>query len=70
MEDQMLRLSVSGMTCGHCAGTVKEAVQNVAPGANVQVDLATGTVAVDKRDSALIRSAIKAARYTVVNQAA
>jgi copper chaperone len=70
MEDQMLRLSVSGMTCGHCAGTVKEAVQNVAPGANVQVDLATGTVAVDKRDSALIRSAIKAARYTVVDQAA
>lgn len=43
----MLTLKVEGMSCGHCVRAVTEAVQEVAPGAGVHVDLATGLVRVD-----------------------
>jgi copper chaperone len=37
-------LSVQEMTCGHCVKTVTAAVQAISPGAEVEVDLAAGTV--------------------------
>lgn len=66
----MLRFSVKGMTCGHCAGSVTQAVRAVAPGANVRVDLPTGTVEVDRGEAAAIRAAIEEAGYTVTSEAA
>lgn len=42
----MITLEVPGMTCGHCAGAIKRAVQGVDPAASVAVDLASKRVAV------------------------
>ena len=41
--------AVSDMTCGHCADRVKKAALSVAPGADVQVDLASGDVTIESR---------------------
>lgn len=42
----MLKLKVSGMTCGGCAKSVTNAVKKVAPAADVNVDLKAGEVTV------------------------
>lgn len=58
---------VQGMSCGHCAGAVKQAVQSVDPQAEVQVDLASGKVEVQSRqDAAAIARAIEEEGYKVV----
>ena len=41
---ETLILTVQGMTCGHCVRAVTEAIRAEDPGAEVAVDLATGTV--------------------------
>lgn len=62
----MLSLQVEGMSCGHCVKAVTEAVQEVAPGAKVDVDLTTGKVQVDgAHDVAAVSHAITEAGYTV-----
>ena len=62
----MLTLKVEGMTCGHCVRAVTEAVQEVAPGAGVQVDLAAGLVRVDgPAPPEAVAHAIEAAGYRV-----
>jgi copper chaperone len=38
------KFEVTGMTCGHCASAVQNAVQMVDPEAQVTVDLPTGHV--------------------------
>ncbi|MBU1359531.1 MAG: heavy-metal-associated domain-containing protein [Gammaproteobacteria bacterium] len=38
------KFEVTGMSCGHCASTVQNAVQTVDPEAQVTVDLETGHV--------------------------
>jgi copper chaperone len=38
------KFDVVGMTCGHCASAVQNAVQTVDPEAQVTVDLPTGHV--------------------------
>ena len=40
----MLKFKVTGMTCGHCVKAVTQAVQSVAPQAQVEVNLETGEV--------------------------
>ncbi|SDB61573.1 cation transporter [Belnapia rosea] len=40
----MLTLQVEGMSCGHCVRAVTEAIRTLDPKAEVQVDLAAGTV--------------------------
>lgn len=40
----MLELKIEGMTCQHCVRAVTDAVHTVLPGAEVSVDLETGTV--------------------------
>lgn len=42
-----MEFQVGGMTCGHCVKAVTEAIQAVDPEAQVQVDLASGRVAVE-----------------------
>lgn len=58
--------TVSGMTCGHCVGTVKFEVGKIAGVTAVDVDLATGKVTVtgdDPIDETLVREAVEEAGY-------
>jgi copper chaperone len=67
----MLKLKVSGMTCGGCAKSVERAVVAAAPGAKVSVDLQSGQVAVDgPAAKQAVVSAIEDAGYDVVGEAA
>lgn len=54
---------VNDMTCGHCVGTVRQALEAALPGAEVSVDLATHRVSFtgDRRKG---EEAIKDAGYT------
>ena len=65
-EDFMEILKVTGMSCGHCVNAVTKAIRSSDPAAEVRVDLASGTVAVESEQSrpALIRL-IEGAGYTV-----
>ncbi len=61
-----MKLRVAGMSCEHCVQAVRKAVESVAPGARVQVDLASGTVEVEGEaaEEAVVR-AIEDAGYEV-----
>jgi copper chaperone len=60
----MVKLKVEQMSCGHCAATVQKAVKSVDPGADVQVDLAGGTVVVSTNvEESRISEAIREAGY-------
>ena len=57
---------VQGMTCGHCANAVTQAVRSVDPQAEVKVDLASGKVDVrSQQDHAAIAQAIEEEGYKV-----
>lgn len=57
---------VQGMSCGHCANAVTQAVKSVDPQAEVKVDLASGQVQVQSRqDHAAIARAIEEEGYKV-----
>jgi copper chaperone len=51
------------MTCGHCVGTVRKALEEALPGAEVSVDLGTHKVAFTG-DRAKGEASIRAAGYT------
>lgn len=56
----MVRLKVTGMSCGHCVQSVKSEIGKVAPGAPISVDLVTGEVEIHaavEPAAAAIRSA-------------
>jgi P-type Cu+ transporter len=57
--------AVSDMTCGHCAARVKKAVLSLEPGAEVEVDLASGDVTVTPAaaDAEAVAKAIADAGY-------
>ncbi|WP_067489797.1 heavy-metal-associated domain-containing protein [Actinomadura hibisca] len=60
--------TVAGMTCGHCVGSVKQEVGQVAGVTAVDVDLASGQVTVTSDgplDDALVRDAVEEAGYEV-----
>jgi copper chaperone len=61
---------VEDMTCGHCAGTIKQAIEVRLPGSAVTADPASKLVSVQgSADFAAIKSAVVAAGYTPsVNQ--
>ncbi|MCP3681447.1 MAG: heavy-metal-associated domain-containing protein [bacterium] len=64
----MVRLNVQGMTCMHCAGNVKKAVESVEGTSNVNVDLDGKAVEFDVEDSGLVdevKKQISAAGYEV-----
>jgi copper ion binding protein len=59
-------ITVTGMTCGHCASSVREELGEVPGVTAVDVDLATGTVTIDSDGAielALIRNAVEDAGY-------
>ena len=61
--------TVSGMTCGHCVGSVKEEIGNIAGVTAVDVELASGRVVVtsDAPVSASdVVAAVDEAGYAVV----
>jgi len=58
--------TVKGMTCGHCVGSVKEEVGQVAGVTGVDVDLQSGRLTVTSQnpvDEALIKDAVDEAGY-------
>ncbi|MFG3248038.1 heavy-metal-associated domain-containing protein [Streptomyces sp. NPDC048187] len=61
------RYLVIGMSCEHCAGSIRKELGEVPGVAHVGVDLATDTVLVDGEnlDDALLRAAITGAGYEV-----
>ncbi|MGH6760281.1 MAG: heavy-metal-associated domain-containing protein [Phyllobacterium sp.] len=60
-----LLFQVDDMTCGHCVGTIKGAIAEVAPSASVNIDLASHIVSVTgAADAAKIAEAITEAGYT------
>ena len=65
-----IEVTVEGMTCGHCVGSVTKELKEIAGVTDVAVDLATGTVSIDS-ESALsidaIISAVDEAGYSVVS---
>ena len=46
-QASQITLRVPDMNCGHCAGTITQAVENGVPGARVVADPATKLVSVD-----------------------
>ncbi|AKS33062.1 heavy-metal-associated domain-containing protein [Mycolicibacterium goodii] len=63
-------VTVSGMTCGHCATSVREEVGSIPGVTTVDVDLATGLVTIgsDRRvDDEAIREAVAEAGYAVAS---
>jgi uncharacterized membrane protein YraQ (UPF0718 family)/copper chaperone CopZ len=65
-EVNKVRLSVFGMTCMHCAGTVKRAVESVAGASNVVVDLDKEIVEFqmeEKGNTEKVKKAIELAGY-------
>ncbi len=61
----MIILEIKGMTCGHCVGAVREALQNV-PGVEkvLDVDLQSGTARIEgKADSAALVKAVEEEGY-------
>ncbi len=68
MEENKISITVRGMTCMHCAGTVKKAVESVAGTSDVVVDLDGKKVEFEtkERDNIeKIKEAIERAGYSV-----
>lgn len=60
--------TVTGMTCGHCASSVREEVGALAGVTDVDVDVSTGRVTVTSTadlDPSAVRAAVEEAGYTV-----
>ncbi|WP_102143755.1 heavy-metal-associated domain-containing protein [Mycobacterium hubeiense] len=63
-------VTVSGMTCGHCASSVREEVGSIPGVAAVDVDLNSGTVTIDSDrqiDADVIRGAVEEAGYRLAS---
>lgn len=59
-------VTVSGMTCGHCASSVREEVGSIPGVTAVDVDLASGKVTIDSErlvEAGAIQSAVEGAGY-------
>jgi len=68
MGENKISLNVEGMTCMHCAGNVKKAVESVAGTSNVQVDLEGKTVLFEMEeggDMDKVKAAITFSGYKV-----
>ncbi|MEO3761296.1 heavy-metal-associated domain-containing protein [Mycobacterium sp. B14F4] len=59
-------VTVTGMTCGHCAASVREEIGEIAGVRAVDVDVESGVVTIDSDipvDTAAIRNAVEEAGY-------
>lgn len=64
-----MQLIVEGMTCDHCVRAITQAIKTLDAGAEVRVDVAAGTVAIDGGvDAASAIAAIEEEGYRVVAQ--
>ena len=62
-----MKLRVRGMSCEHCARSVRQAVKRVAPDAVVRIDLASGTIEIDGAfDRQAVEAAIREAGFAVI----
>lgn len=60
-----ISLRVEDMTCGHCAGTIKRAIEGRIPGTTVTADPGSKLVTVlGSTNIAAIKSAVSEAGYT------
>lgn len=60
-----LTLRVEDMTCGHCAGTIKKAIETGLPGTSVEADPASKLVSVrGSTDLTSIQALVAEAGYT------
>src|SRR5215813_4792320 len=63
-RSSVMRFRVSGMDCDGCAQAVKQAIRKASPDAKVEVDLASGEVAVEGRVAeCAVAAAIQRAGY-------
>lgn len=63
-------VTVSGMTCGHCASSVREEIGNIAGVTAVDVDLASGKVVIKADvplDAAAVKDAVEEAGYQLAS---
>ncbi|NLG44881.1 heavy-metal-associated domain-containing protein [Gordonia sp. (in: high G+C Gram-positive bacteria)] len=61
-------ITVTGMTCGHCAASVREEISEIAGVQQVDVDVASGRVDITSDaplDSAVVGAAVAEAGYQV-----
>ena len=59
-------VAITGMTCGHCALSVREELGGIPGVSAVDVDLASGLVTIDsdsQLETAAIKDAVEAAGY-------
>jgi copper chaperone len=64
-NDGSLTLRVEDMTCGHCAGTIKNAVESTLPGTQVDADPASKLVSIrGTADLAAVQAIVTDAGYT------
>ncbi|MGW0041534.1 heavy-metal-associated domain-containing protein [Rhodococcus sp. NPDC003348] len=64
---EIANYTVTGMTCGHCAGSVREEVAKLDGVTEITVDVPTGLLTVtsiDPVDPAAVRAAVEEAGYT------
>jgi copper chaperone CopZ len=63
-------VTVAGMTCGHCASSVREEVASIPGVTAVDVDLASGAVSIDSEqqvESEAIKGAVEEAGYQLAS---
>jgi len=63
-------ITVTGMTCGHCATSVREEVGSIPGVSVVDVDLASGKVTIDSEqqvDADAIKDAVEEAGYELAS---
>ena len=64
-KDASLTLRVEDMTCGHCAGTIKKAVEAALPGTQVDAEPASRLVSIrGTADLAAVKAIVTEAGYT------
>lgn len=62
---EALSLHVEDMTCGHCAATIRKAIETGLPGTKVEADPATGLISVrGGADLSAIKALVVEAGYT------
>lgn len=63
-------ITVTGMTCAHCAASVREEIGEIPGVRAVQVDVSSGAVTIDSEhpvDPAVIRTAVEEAGYQLAS---
>jgi copper chaperone CopZ len=65
-----LTVTVAGMSCGHCASSVRGEVGQIPGVTAVDVDVASGTVVIDSKgplEETAIRTAVEEAGYRLAS---